>query len=80
MTRFLLMLSPDTESGGYTVTVPGLPGCITHGETLDDAIASGREAIEVYLHGEDAESLAAAGASSDYLLTNVDVDADIPAF
>jgi antitoxin HicB len=37
------------EEGGYTVTVPSLPGCITQGATWDEAIAHGREAIAGYL-------------------------------
>ncbi len=37
------------EEGGYTVLVPALPGCITYGETVDEAIAMAKEAIEVYI-------------------------------
>ena len=40
--------------GGYHVSCPALPGCHTEGDTLDEALANAREAIEVYL-----ESLAA---------------------
>ena len=42
--RILLRREPE---GGYTVTVPMLPGCVTYGETIDDAIAMAREAIEL---------------------------------
>ena len=42
--------------GGYTVTVPALPGCVTCGETLDQAIEIAKEAIQFYL-----ESLASHG-------------------
>ncbi len=35
--------------GGYTVTVPTLPGCVTFGETIEEAITMAREAIELYL-------------------------------
>jgi antitoxin HicB len=35
--------------GGYTVTVPSLPGCITYGETVEEAVKMAQEAIEVYL-------------------------------
>ncbi len=35
--------------GGYTVTVPTLPGCLTFGETIEEAITMAREAIELYL-------------------------------
>ncbi len=35
--------------GGFTVTVPALPGCITEGDTLEEAVARATEAIEVYI-------------------------------
>ena len=31
------------------VTVPALPGCITQGDTIDDALAMAKEAIELYV-------------------------------
>lgn len=37
------------EEGGYTVTVPALPGCITEGDTLDEARKMAKEAIELCL-------------------------------
>ena len=37
------------EEGGFTVTVPVLPGCITYGDNVDEAIAMAKEAIELYL-------------------------------
>lgn len=30
--QYTIVLEPDTVEGGYTVTVPALPGCITQGE------------------------------------------------
>ena len=45
---FNLAFEPDPE-GGYTVTVPALPGCVTYGETLEAARAMAKEAIELYL-------------------------------
>ncbi len=44
--RILLRKEPE---GGYTVTVPSLPGCMTYGETIEDAVKMAEEAIEVYL-------------------------------
>ena len=35
--------------GGYTVFVPSLPGCITYGDTVDEAIEMAKEAIELYI-------------------------------
>ncbi len=46
--QFEVALLPE-EEGGYTVTVPALPGCISYGETREEALSMIREAIEVYL-------------------------------
>ena len=43
---------------GYSVSVPGLPGCHSQGETEDEALANISEAIREYL--EVAAELAAA--------------------
>ena len=37
------------EEGGYTVIVPALTGCVTSGETVEEAIAMAKEAIEGYI-------------------------------
>lgn len=52
-----VILIPD-ETGGYTVEVPSLPGCITEGDTIDEALANAKEAIELWIeeaieHGEE---------------------------
>ena len=39
----------DAEEGGYWVEVPALPGCYSQGETVEEALANVREAIELYL-------------------------------
>jgi antitoxin HicB len=44
--RTLLHREPE---GGYTVVVPALPGCITYGETLDEALDMAKDAIALYL-------------------------------
>ena len=35
--------------GGYTVTVPALPGCVTFGKTIEEAEVMAKDAIEVYI-------------------------------
>jgi antitoxin HicB len=40
-------LLPKEPEGGCIVTVPAFPGCVTFGETVDEAIAMAREAIEI---------------------------------
>ena len=53
-----VVLIPDTEVGGFTVIVPSLPGCISEGDTVDEALANIKEAIDLHIesmiaHGED---------------------------
>lgn len=55
--QYTIILHPDPE-GGYTVTVPVLPGCVTQGETLEEAIVMAKDAIQLYI-----ESLIADGES-----------------
>jgi|CZCA01.1.fsa_nt_gi predicted RNA binding protein YcfA (HicA-like mRNA interferase family)/predicted RNase H-like HicB family nuclease len=39
------------ECGGYTINFPDLPGCVTEGDTLDDAIRMASEALASHLYG-----------------------------
>ena len=39
----------EAEEGGYNVTVPALPGCVTQGETFDEAVAMAREAMGLWI-------------------------------
>ena len=53
---YLCHFRPEPE-GGFTVTCPKLPPVVTYGETLEEAQANAREAIELCLdvmveHGE----------------------------
>jgi len=45
----LKVVYEPTDEGGYTVYVPSLPGCISEGDTLEEARDNIREAIELYL-------------------------------
>jgi predicted RNase H-like HicB family nuclease len=62
--RLKVILEPS-EEGGYTAVVPSLPGCISEGDTRDEALTNIQEAIELYLEpvdddmdfGEKAETL-----------------------
>jgi len=37
------------EEGGYVVTVPSLPGCVTEGDTFEEAVEMIKDAISGYL-------------------------------
>ena len=49
---FKVVLEPS-EEGGYTALVPALPGCISEGDTAEEALQNVREAIELYLEPTD---------------------------
>ncbi len=46
--RLRIILEPSDE-GGYTVIVPALPGCISEGDTREEAMKNIQEAITLYL-------------------------------
>jgi antitoxin HicB len=55
--NYSTLLRKELE-GGYTVIVPSLPGCITYGDTIEEAKEMATEAIELYKeslkeHGEE---------------------------
>jgi len=57
-----------SEDGGYTVYVPSLPGCISEGETIEEAEANIREAIELYLDPVDDEMVFKEGVETKELI------------
>jgi len=47
--RFKIILEWNEDEGGYTVTVPALPGCVTEGDTEEESLVNAKEAITSYL-------------------------------
>ena len=48
MARFFVYLEP-AEEGGYIVSAPALPGCVTQGETKEEALEMIQDAIAGYV-------------------------------
>jgi predicted RNase H-like HicB family nuclease len=46
--RYTVLLEPEAD-GGFVVSVPALPGCISQGDTRAEALANIREAIALYI-------------------------------
>jgi predicted RNase H-like HicB family nuclease len=67
------------EHGGYTVTFPDLPGCITEGDNLDDALRMAAEAMALHLYGmeRDGDDIPVPSKPSEIQLPE---DADKDAF
>ncbi|MFH1672882.1 MAG: type II toxin-antitoxin system HicB family antitoxin [Pseudomonadota bacterium] len=58
--RLKVVLEPS-EEGGYTAYVPSLPGCISEGDTKEEALANIKEAIELYLEPVEDDASYASG-------------------
>lgn len=50
MRTYTIVVEPD-ETGGYVVSVPALPGCFTHGTSIEECRTRAVEAIEVHIAG-----------------------------
>ena len=67
---YRILLRKESE-GGYTVIVPSLPGCVTYGDTIEEAIEMAKEAIELYIESlkEHGEEIPTEEGTLEYTLT-----------
>ena len=49
VSQYTAIFAPDEEMGGFTVTIPSLPGCISEGDTFEEALANIKEAASLYI-------------------------------
>jgi predicted RNase H-like HicB family nuclease len=54
--KLRVVLEPSEDSG-FTAVVPALPGCVSEGETREEALANVREAIQLYLEPLEDDSV-----------------------
>lgn len=56
--EYPIVIEPDLEAGGYVVSCPTLKGCVSQGETEDEALENIKDAIKTYLESiEDLKRL-----------------------
>jgi predicted RNase H-like HicB family nuclease len=67
---YRILLKKEAE-GGYTVLVPVLPGCVTYGDTIEEAIKMAKEAIQLYIESlqEHGEEIPTEEETMEYTLT-----------
>lgn len=46
--EYVAVFETDQKVGGYSVTIPALPGCISEGDTFEEALANIKEAAQLY--------------------------------
>ena len=61
--KIKVVLEPS-EEGGYTAIVPSLPGCISEGDTKEEALKNIREALELYLEPVEDDKIFAPNAET----------------
>ncbi len=49
-----MVIEWSDEDDAYIVTVPELPGCVTHGVTYEEAVRQGQDAIDSWLDAQQA--------------------------
>lgn len=59
--------------GGYSVWIPGLPGCASQGDHLEEAVENIKEAIELYLEDADSDKIAEGKLHKDRFIVPVEV-------
>jgi predicted RNase H-like HicB family nuclease len=70
----LKVLFPPESMGGYSVSVPALPGCHSQGESLEEALEDIREAAELWLEvGTETASTLAARVETGTELQDIDL-------
>ncbi len=47
--KYTAIFEPDKIAGGYVVTIPALPGCVSEGDTFEEALKNIKEAALLYL-------------------------------
>ncbi len=68
----------EQEVGGYTVTVPSLPGCISEGNTFEEAKKNIADAIKLYVEDLAADGEKVPQGESNTFIAPVEINLDKP--
>lgn len=61
------------EEGGYVVSVPSLPGCVTQGDTFEEAVSMIKDAIEGYVGVLEEEGEKVPQESKEIVITKITI-------
>ncbi len=70
---FSISILQNEEGGGYLIEFPDLPGCVSDGDTIDEAIANGKDALSCWIetaqqHGDEIPLPYSSTHSSEFVL------------
>jgi predicted RNase H-like HicB family nuclease len=68
--KFTVILEPEAE-GGYSVICPAIPGCVSQGDSLDEALTNIREAILLCLDVRREEGLGEAAETPEIVADEI---------
>ena len=71
--QYTAVLEPDKEKGGYTVYIPSLPGCISEGDTFEQALENIQEAAALWLEVMTTDKERAASCGDGVIVAPVHV-------
>lgn len=71
--RFKVIIEQELEETGFSVHVPALPGCVSQGETVEEALANIKEAIELFVWSLKDDKLPIPESDVDVELKEVEV-------
>lgn len=69
--RQVIIHKADPDETGYCVECPSLPGCVSQGETIDEAIANIKEAIELFIESLESRGLPVPEDDGLHMVVNV---------
>ncbi len=75
---YTVLLEPDPDRGGYTVTVPAIPEVVTEGDDEAHALAMAGEAVRLYLAYAADKGLPIPMERAGLRLATIDVEASAP--
>lgn len=63
-----IVLFQQEKDGGYSVSVPSLPGCFSQGDNFEEALKNIQEAIELYLEDEKPDTTRASFLTREFVV------------
>ena len=76
--RFTVVLLPDARDGGFVAYVPAIPGCVTQGETIEEALEMAADAAALLLTEFDAAGEEVPEEAPGAIVATIDVTALTP--
>lgn len=67
-TQNFIVLFQQEKDGGYSVSVPSLPGCFSQGDNFEEALKNIQEAIELYLEDEKPDTAQAGFLTREFVV------------